>query len=87
MLCRDHVLDVCCRKEKCKFEHPDIITPDMRQKCLRDIGRCYCGCSLKTITKRYRSFIDEDDNIFFCVCSRTNKSIESCRTDLNSINQ
>lgn len=87
MLCREYILDVCPNKLKCKFEHPDIITPEMRQKCLRDINRCYCGCSLKTIMNRYNHSNIEDENIFFSVCSRTNKSIENCRRDLNNINQ
>lgn len=87
MLCRDYILDNCPNRLKCRFEHPDIITPEMRQKCLRDIGRCYCGCSLKTIMHRYSSKNDEDENIFSNVCSRTKKSIEKCRIDLNSVNQ
>lgn len=89
MLCRDYVLNHCSNKERCKLEHPNIITPTIRQKCLRDIGRCYCGCSLKTIFHRYKNnaLVDNEEQIFSSVCSRTNKSIERCRIDLNSINQ
>ena len=79
-ICRSFIRDKCTKKNMCLFFHPIEITPTVRKKVTREIGRCYCGAHQITMMNRTRRRTDEDDEapLFFVVCGKTRRSMKRC---------
>lgn len=77
-LCRYFYRKGCRKGDKCRFYHPPSITPTIRKEYDRERGRCYCGCQLKSIINNRYIRNDENDPLFFVVCSKTKKSMKKC---------
>lgn len=76
-----HNLPPQCRKgQRCRFYHPEVIDASVIEDYDRELGRCYCGASLRTLINQ-RSLQDDEVELkpFFVVCSRTGKSIVKCK--------
>lgn len=70
----------CNKGDQCRFYHPSEIDSNVQQEYNREIGRCYCGASLRTLrNNRPLSPDDDEAKPFFVVCSRTWKGISRCK--------
>jgi hypothetical protein len=82
-VCRQYILQGKCEYPpgKCGFRHPQPITKRDMLEAKREIGRCYCGASQRTIiSSRVRTL--EEPRPFFVVCSKTGKSMTRCLNKL-----
>ena len=77
-LCRKYYYGNCKYGEKCKFYHPEIITPPIKSEIDRKSQHCYCGNKLKTIIKYSKEEEGDDTNSFFIICAKTGKSMRKC---------
>ena len=84
-VCKRFVRNQCRQGIKCAFYHPKPITPILKAKGLRELGKCYCGYGQKTVINKKTFRFREDDFIFFKVCGRTGKSMNICRANLQDL--
>lgn len=78
-ICKDFVKGRCKRKHNCKFYHPLRIDRISLLQAGRKSGECFCGAPLiKVVKKRYNTGEDRELPLFFCLCSRTKRSIKRC---------
>lgn len=75
-LCRHYIFGRCKRGDKCRFYHPPSVTYLVSQEIKRKSGHCFCGALLQAIV---RAIGEEDDPLFYMVCSKTRKSIRKCQ--------
>lgn len=86
-ICKFFLNGRCNRGNSCRFKHhlsESIVTfvppgvMEIQQK-MREKGKCYCGSFFRSIPYYDRN----DDQLvtkWFCVCSRTNKTMKHCKT-------
>lgn len=72
--CRDF-LKGNCKRQRCRFYHPKIVTIDIQKERDRQLGYCFCGAKLRS-TMNHKG--KDDDPIFYVVCSRTSRSMRRC---------
>jgi len=79
-VCRQFINQGKCHyHNKCKFYHPEVISPIIKRKATRKLGYCFCGSSQRCVINNRHYRAGENDNIvFFVVCSQTGRSMRYC---------